>query len=368
MKISGEFLIFLLLLITNSRVFFVESRKDSIVLLSPLAVILSVFQILSWNFDVFTGTALILSILVLFSNFHALYRYFERLYVDHYSPLMYIWAISTCLVCLFCLIFLIYFAPSTPLTKRRVKKSSTNVVVTQERYTGSFRSGFDRATSLQKTNILLNIFTPVPEAAQNPENDLPVIVFFPDKRAETYHYVPYLLKLSEQGYKIISADVNSKDCLWLHNFFDARPFRRFGMVIASQIDKFKFESQTEFYTYNFSLECNAVFNILNQKFADKPDQKYILISDFMANTALNDYKKSHPQQIAGIIFMDELSDYQTKGYGFIAQTDPLLASVLNIERDKTGHFTNLCAEETLARLQTIVNTINEVKDDAHPAE
>ena len=88
MKVSGEFLIFLLLLITNSRVFFVESRKDSVVLLAPLAVLLSVFQIFSWGLDIFTGTALILSILVLFSNFHALYRYFERLYVDHYSPLM----------------------------------------------------------------------------------------------------------------------------------------------------------------------------------------------------------------------------------------------------------------------------------------
>lgn len=362
MKVSGEFLIFLLLLITNSRVFFVESRKDSIVLLSPLAVILSVFQIFSWGFDVFTGTALILSILVLFSNFHALYRYFERLYVDHYSPLMYIWAISTCLVCIFCLVFLIYFAPSTPLTQRRVNKA-TNVLMKKERYNGSFRSGFEKAGSLQKTNIQFSIFSP--EIANE---KLPLIVFFPDKRAETYHYIPYLLQLAEEGFTIISSDINTKDCLWLHNPLDARPLRRFGMILASLMNSFKFDSQTEFYTYNSSLECKAVFDLLNKKFSDNPEQKYILISDFMADTAVSDYAKAHQKQIAGIIFMKELSDYQTKGYGFVAQTDPFTASLLNIKRDKSGHYTKLCARETLSELQKIVKSMDEEKDDTQSAE
>ena len=362
MKISGEFLIFLLLLITNSRVFFVESRKDSIVLLSPLAVLLAVFQIFSWGFDVFTGTALILSILVLFSNFHALYRYFERLYVDHYSPLMYIWAISTCLVCLFCLAFLIYFAPSTPLTQRRVNKTTTNVIMERERFNGSFRSGFEKASSLQKTNIQFNIFAP------ETKNDLPLIVFFPDKRAETYHYIPYLLQLAEEGYTIISSDINTKDCLWLHNPLDARPLRRFGMLLASQMDPFKFDSQTEFYTYNSSLECKAVFDLLKKKYADNPEQKYILMSDFMADTAVSDYAKEHQNQIAGIIYMNQLPDYQTKGYGFVAQTDPFVASLLNIKRDKTGHYTKLCAQESLSKLQEIVKAMKEEKDDAQSAE
>ena len=363
MKISGEFLIFLLLLITNSRVFFVESRKDSIVLLSPLAVILSVFQIFSWGFDVFTGTALILSILVLFSNFHALYRYFEHLYVDHYSPLMYIWAISTCLVCIFCLGFLIYFAPSTPLTQRRINNVTTNVIMERERYTGSFRSGFEKAGNLQKTNIQFSYFKP-----EKTNEKLPLIIFFPDKRAETYHYIPYLLELAEMGYTIISSDINTKDCLWLHNPLDAKPLRRFGMVLSSLMNSFKFNSQTEFYTYNSSLECKAVFDLLNKKFSDNPEQKYILISDFMADTALADYRKNHQNQILGLILMSDLPDYQTKGFGFVAQTDPFIASLLKVDRDSKGHYTKLCAEETNSRLQKIIKSMDEEKNDAQSAE
>ncbi|MBQ7753590.1 MAG: hypothetical protein IJR80_08055 [Treponema sp.] len=362
MKVSGEFLIFLLLLITNSRVFFVESRKDSVVLLAPLAVLLSVFQIFSWGFDIFTGTALILSILVLFSNFHALYRYFERLYVDHYSPLMYIWAISTCLVCIFCLGFLIYFAPSTPLTQRRVNNSTTNVTMSRERYTGSFRSGFEKAGSLQKTNIQLSFFTP-----EIKNENLPVIVFFPDKRAETYHYIPYLLKLAEKGFTIISADINTKDCLWLHNPCDTRVLRRFGMVISSLLNPFKFQSQTEFYTYNSSLECKALFDILDKNFADNPDQKYIIMSDFMADTAVSDFRKTHPDQIAGILYMNQLKEYQSKGYGFIAQTDPLLATILKIERDRTGEATSAAANEALSILNTMTEKVEEA-DDSKSAE
>lgn len=358
MKVSGEFLIFLLLLITNSRVFFVESRKDAIVLLSPLAFFLSVFQILSWGFDPFTGTAFFLSILVLFSNFHALYRYFERLYVDHYTPLMYIWAISTTIASVLCLGILIYFLPSTPLTRRKVNESAPDVTLLQERYNGSFRSGFVPAALTQKTNILLYTFEPSSELKERKQSDkLPVILFFPDKRAETYHYVPYILKLAENGYTVISSDINVKDSRWLHNPLDSRPFRRFGMIIASLSNPFKFNSQTEFYTYNSSLECNALFDILDQKYGDKPEQKYILASDFMANTAISDFQKSHQNKIAGLFYMDELSatgDYQTPGYGFVAYTDPLLATILKVERDKTGYSPNLCAKktvETISKMQ-----------------
>ncbi len=346
MKTSGEFLIFLLLLITNGRVFFVEQRKDSIVLLSPVAFVLSIFQIASWGFDIFTGLGFVLALLVLLSNFHALYRYFERLYVDHYTVRMYIWAISTTLVSAASLIFLIYFAPSTPLTNRHVNKNAPHIKISTERYNGDFRSGFNEATPFQKTNLTLYTFkkdektpsAPGDYAVINSQNQLktPVFLFFPDKRAETYHYTPYLLQLANLGYTVVSSDINTADSLWLHNFFDKRTFRRFGMIVASLRNKYNFNSQTEFYTYNYSLECEAIFKLLKEKFPS--DTKYILASDFMANTAIQDYKKTHPDEIAGLFYMNELdsSVYKTAGYGFVDYTDPLLAAVLEIDRDKKG--------------------------------
>ena len=363
MKTSGEFLIFLLLLITNGRVFFVEQRKDSIVLLSPVAFVLSIFQILSWGFDIFTGLGFLLALLVLLSNFHALYRYFERLYVDHYTVRMYIWAISTSLISALSLIFLIYFAPSTPLTNRHVNTSAPNIKISTERYTGDFRSGFNEATPLQKTNLALHTFikeektpsAPGDYAVINSQNLLqtPVFVFFPDKRAETYHYIPYLLQLAELGYTVISSDINTKDSLWLHNFFDKKSFRRFGMIVASLHDKFYFDSQAEFYTYNYSLECEAVLKLVKEKFP--AETKYILASDFMANTAIQDYQKTHPQEIAGLFYMNELdsSVYKTAGYGFVDYTDPLLAAVFEIDRDKSGENSKRAAILTKEKLDDL---------------
>lgn len=363
MKTSGEFLIFLLLLITNGRVFFVEQRKDSIVLLSPVAFILSIFQIVSWGFDIFTGLGFVLALLVLLSNFHALYRYFERLYVDHYTVRMYIWAISTTLVSIASLAFLLYFAPSTPLTNRHVNKNAPDIKITTERYNGDFRGGFIEATALQKTNLTLYTFkkeekspsAPGDYAVINSQNQTqsPVILFFPDKRAETYHYVPYFLQLAELGYTVISSDINTADSLWLHNFFDRRCFRRFGMVASSLHDKFKFNSQTEFYTYNYSLECNAVFKLLSQKF--HADTKYILASDFLANTAIQDFQKTHPEQVAGLFYMNELdsSVYKTPGYGFVDYTDPLLAAIFEVDRDKKGENSKRAAILTKEKLNDL---------------
>lgn len=352
MKTSGEFLIFLLLLITNARVFFVESRKDAVVVLSPLAFFLSVFQIFSWGFDIFTGLAFLLSILVLFSNFHAIYRYFERLYVDHYSPLMYVWAIFTTLLCILSIIFLIVFMPSVPFTRGKASQSFGNLNFYSERYSGNFRSGFEKAGIFQKTSMRLNFF--------ESNSEKPVMVFFPDKRAESYHYIPYLIEIANKGYSLVSSDFNANDALWLHNFCDARILRRFGMVISSLSDENKFNSQKEFYTYNSLLECNAVFQVLKKKYGE--NQKYIIVSDFMADVAVSDFKKSHENEIAGIIYLDQLAEYKTPGYGFVAQTDPLLITILGKSRDKDGSESRLAALKTVSLMDEIADSMKKKSD------
>ena len=96
MKFYGELLVIILLLFANGRIIFLKNaKKDALVMLSPLAFILSIIQMLNWGLDVVIGLTLVLSVLVLLSNFHALFRYSERLYIDHYSILMKIWASIT---------------------------------------------------------------------------------------------------------------------------------------------------------------------------------------------------------------------------------------------------------------------------------
>ena len=99
MKFYGELLVIILLLVANGRILFIKNaKKDSLVMLSPFAFLLSIIQILNWGVDIVTLLTLVLSILVLLSNFHALFRYSERLYIDHYSILMKFWSVLTILL------------------------------------------------------------------------------------------------------------------------------------------------------------------------------------------------------------------------------------------------------------------------------
>ena len=82
MKFYGELLVFVLLFITNLRVFFVHHvRRDPLVVLAPFTFIVAIFQILAWGIDAFTTLGLLIALFVLLSNFHAIFRYMEQLYV-----------------------------------------------------------------------------------------------------------------------------------------------------------------------------------------------------------------------------------------------------------------------------------------------
>ena len=134
MKFYGEVLAFLLLLITNLRVFFVNHvRRDPLVALAPLIFIITILQLFSWGAEPFTILGVLLGFLVFLSNFHAMFRYGEKLYIDHYSPLMKTWAVFTILLSSLALAATIYFRP--------VELQNQKIGVTEKviRYKGNFR-------------------------------------------------------------------------------------------------------------------------------------------------------------------------------------------------------------------------------------
>lgn len=323
MKFYGEILIFTLLFLTNFRVFFVNHvRRDPLVCLASFTFFISILQIFNWGAEIFNLTGLLLSILVLLSNFHAMFRYSERLYVDHYSSLMKVWATITCLLSAAALCITVFFAPS------EIKDIDQDVHETQIRLKGSFKSGFEPASPFSISTATITEYSMFPNL--NYRQD--VILFVPDKRADTLYYKPYLQLLAKQGHTVCSADFYSKDCRWLHTFEDSKFFRRFSMVIRSVANNQWFMAQREYYTYNISLELEALFNQVQARYGDQC--RFFLISDVMGNTACEDFAKKYPQKITGYFSIDSIPEYKTPGYGFIEQTDPLLALTLNVPKDK----------------------------------
>jgi len=341
MKVYGEILIFFLLFLTNARILFVKhEKKDSLVMLAPLSFLLSILQIFSMGVNVFSIMALFISILVLLSNFHALFRYSERLYIDHYSSLMKVWAIFTMILAGVSFLASIYFMP---LQKKSEKLNLSEIKL---KYTGSIKAGFEEKGRFESQNILLTDFTLVPQLTKRDD----VVLFIPDKRADTEHYRPYLQLLAKEGYTVYSYDMFSNDLKWFYTIEDEKFLRRFAMVFHSLLNNQKFMSQKEFYTYNTFLEIQAISSILDERCGQ--NCRYFLISDVMANTTVRDLNKTRPEKFSGFFCLDSVPEYKTKGYGCVEHTDPLLALILGQKRDFNKNITNEMVRQTVNAINT----------------
>ncbi len=345
MKFYGELLVFALLFITNLRVFFVHHvRRDPLVVLAPFTFIVAILQIFAWGIDVFTSLGLLISLFVLLSNFHAFFRYLERLYIDHYSPLMKVWAVFTIIISAVALAATIYFAP--------VEENNVKLGVNEKQYyyKGSFRSGFSKAGAIGTKSLTIHEFSPVQTKSAG-KQEL-IVLLAPDKRSDTANYKPYLQQLAAKGITVYSADFFAEDGQWLHSIGDKKILRRLVMVIQSLLNNQKFLSQKEYYSYNISQELNALQPLLKEICGQ--DKKILLITDFMADIAGEDLQKKEPQLIAGILKLSSIEEYKTSGYGCIEQTDPLLALSLGLKRDKKLTTPKLLAEKT-------IEVINDIK-------
>ena len=363
MKFYGELFTFILLFITNFRVFFVKQvKKDPLVSLAPISFFVSILQIVAWGFDLFTALAFIISFLVLISNFHAIFRYSENLYIDHYSPLMKFWAIFTTLLSVAAIVFnLMYYPVELNNNKLNIQE---NLILK----TGSFRTGFEDTKPFEFSKVYITEFSlkPVAQKDDNKSSYLTntyqheetkksevkkVVLFVPDKRGDTQYYKPYLQALAKEGYIVYSADFFCDDVKWFHNIADFKPFRRFFLTLSSVLNNQKFESQREYYTYNISQEIKAFTSIISQLYND--DCELFIVTDGMGKTALADFMKSKPKNVIGTFALDSVPEFKTPGYGCVEQTDPFLAFVLGTQKDTELTAPKLLALKTKHEIQKL---------------
>ena len=132
------------------------------------------------------------------------------------------------------------------------------------------------------------------------------------------------------------------------------------MVIQSTVNRKRFEAQREYYSYNVSQEYDVLIPLILEKFG--ADKKILLVTDFMADIAAEDFAKKNPDVIAGVFKLSDIEEYKSSGYGCIEQTDPLLAMVLGLRRDKSFKTPKLLAEKTLEMLKQIQHDKTAVSD------
>lgn len=335
MKLAGDILILIFLIITNGRVFSLKkSRTDSLVMLAPLSFLLSSLMLFAFSVDIFSILIWLLSLLVLLTNFHALFRISSKLVIDRYSGLMKGWAVFTLAFSSAILLGLIFFRPVY------VSSSKLGVTETKKNFSGSFASDFSETETFTICNAYFTEFSTCPEITYRSN----VVIFMPDKRGDTEAYKPFLQKLSKAGFTVCTCDFYTKDGKWIHSIEDSRMLRSFGLRLRSLVNRQDYLSRREYFTFNFSKELEALLKILKTRYGE--DCRYFIATDNLGITAANDIAQKYSDLITGTFDISTVPEYKTAGYGFVEQTDPLTALLLGQKRDKNFTAVNACVEKT----------------------
>ena len=333
----GQILIIFLLMLNSARFFFIKNEKqDTLSLLSPITLLLSILYIFSWKLDFFSISMLLLSLLSLIINIHALFRLALKLYIDHFSVTFMIGSTIILLLCTALAFFAIVYSPvKIDYAKHNAKEYSV-------RLSGSFDTGFHKAKQFEKSSAELLVIEPESNAEQKK-----IIILVPDKRADAFHYKPYMTLLAQKGYTVLACDFFSKEANYFsNNFINSKIARRFFMLLHSIYQKEEFLKQQKNFTYIILRECNAIASFAKKTYGE--NVSLFFVADEMSEEAVKSINFSR-------FSINQINEYSKPGLGFIEQTDPLLAKYFKIKKDKTLFLPRYLSLLTIQKITTAQN-------------
>ncbi|MCQ2589451.1 MAG: hypothetical protein MJ179_03410 [Treponema sp.] len=335
MKFYSELVIYCILIINTARVFLNKSvKQDSLVILAPVAFILSITQFVAYGHSIKALQLLGLSILIVFLNVPAFIRNRSKLFIDYYSIPMKI----SCGISL----FLILLSLGFNIANREVTVSSEKLNISEKKiyYEGSFRNGFTEPEIFSertayfyeyKSNLVL-------------DSNKNVVVFVSDKRGDSAAYKPYLQLLAANGYTVCTFDFYTEDCNWNYETYSVKMTRPYHLAKESVNNPEIYRKNEPAYKYNVYMECNAMLPMLLSIYGK--DCKFFFVADGMADDGVRKLTQEHPQYMSGTFYLDSIPEYKTAGYGCVEMTNPYLAKRLGEKRDKDGFITKYLVLKT----------------------
>ena len=344
----AELLILALILITALRIFFTKHvRIDATVILAPISFVLSLLLLYVWGADILILLLCVLSFFTFFINIRSLLRLSARLYVDHYNLRFTIPTLIITLLALGTMVITVIFHPV------RYKPNDFGVAKTRTALTGNFATGY-RAWNMfsdrpQITGVLYeyapseNSYTSLRVSSER--DTAPIILFVPKCTATAMQYEPYFLMLAQRGYRVLSADFNSSDRnLFDHSILNSRFFRR---LYSLYLREFKEDS------LRAALDADASF--ATQGYAQLTrfaltrygaDASVFLALEHISSEAAQTLADQFAPNVLGAFWLNRIDEYKTPGFGFIEQTDPLLAHIFGMERDASFFIPRYVAGKT----------------------
>ncbi|MBQ9630846.1 MAG: hypothetical protein IJR49_04595 [Treponema sp.] len=329
----AQMLIIVLLILVNARIFFLkQERVDTLVFLSPLCILLCVLYIVAWHADIFSIALLFLSIFSFCINIHSLSRLVQKLYIDHYSPVFIASSALAFFVSLALAVMLIIFSPI------KIEAVKHSVQEKRIRLAGNFDLGFREANAFEKSSAELFVYEPLQKNVQPA-----VVVVIGDKRAESASYRPYMILLSEKGYRVLACDfyTDSKNT-FSFSILNWRAIRKLAFLLNSIYSPNEFEEKKKSLEEDIVKECRSLLTIAKNQYGN--DIKIFFVADGIAENAIANMHSNleglnqnlrNQELDAEYFFLSTVKEYLTKGFGLVEQTDPLLAKYLELKKDKT---------------------------------
>lgn len=327
----SQLLILAILAISSMRVFyFRQTGSDSFVLLIPFALVVLFFESIAWGYSVNEIILTNLIIIAAIINYKSFFRLINRLKVDSYS-------LSFTLVSLCYLLIIVATAILFTVCKPVYLNADKLQIKTETVYlSGTLQNGFSESDDFfQSKNLCLTVYTPDSNKG-NYQNDYAVI-FIPDKRAHFSAYDPFLKLLAKSGFKVYAGDFG----------FSTVPSKskiNIDFVRQHSLNLKSKKLDVEYFNLpenNYYLDVYAKEYEIISQIADKKEpvtKKFIIIADAGPALAASRIKNT-PRPIVMLHNISLIPEYQTPGFGFVQQADPLLASFrFHLSRDKKGYY------------------------------
>lgn len=336
-SVLGNLLVAFLLIVASCRIFFLKHEHvDTVAVLVPIALIVSVLQIVAWNAEVISVLLFVLSCIALVVNMRALSRVVTNSYADVYNPALIVFSVLVGIASLAVAFIAVKYAPVNMVP------DAYEVIETKTRLTGDFTNGFTEAGYFTVSNATLYMYEPLGERKSDT-----VVIVGSDKRGDAAAYRPYMMLLAQKGYPVLTCDFYGDT--WFNSIFNTRCIRRFAMLVSFFYDAGHFSRHKDFYTFNMIREYTAMQVLAYQKFGE--GIRFCIVCDGMADNAAVDVVRQDVGNVTSALALDSISEYKTPGFGFIAQTDPLLAAYFGYTRDVTARVPRYLVQQTVERLE-----------------
>ncbi|MBQ7881158.1 MAG: hypothetical protein IJ312_00390 [Treponema sp.] len=322
----SELLILFLLFLSSARIFFYKTTKiDSLAIISPFALIISIMTMFIWNCNIQIFFTIILSLVVTLTNIRSIFRLSSSVFIDRYSIAFRITTLLELIIIFIAILFFSFFSP--------VKYSTEDFNISKSKYkiTGTYLTDFkisDKYDFSKKTNGLVYIYESTSENQK--DNSLPLLIFSGSHIGEVINYEPYFLLMAQKGYTIIASDFYAYNSKYDYKITNSKLFRRFFALR----NYFKSKKENEALVSTTTIKnYKATAKIALELFGE--ERKLFFITDNISFDDIKSITEAWPVNTLNFFSLNKISEYKSSGFGFVEQTDVLVAKKLGLSKDST---------------------------------